>query len=113
GVRVACARCHNHPFDRWTSDEYYGFAALFGRIDYRVLDNKRKDDLDKHEFVGEQIVYQNRDGEVTNPRTKGPARPRFLGAPTPPPGRTSAPTASAHWPAGSRRRTTRSSRKRR
>ncbi|MBX9580715.1 MAG: DUF1549 domain-containing protein, partial [Gemmataceae bacterium] len=36
GVRVGCARCHNHPFDRWTMDDYYGFAALFGRIDYRV-----------------------------------------------------------------------------
>ena len=83
GVRVACARCHNHPFDRWTSDEYYGFAALFGRIDYRVLDNQRKDNLDKHEFVGEQIVFQNRTGEVTNPRTKTAARPLFLGSPTP------------------------------
>src|SRR5207302_3466212 len=83
GVRVACARCHNHPFDRWTIDEYYGFAALFGRIDYRVLENERKDRLDKHEFVGEQIVFQNRDGEVMNPRTKEPAKPRFLGTPTP------------------------------
>ena len=40
---------------------------LFGRIDYRVLENKRKDDLDKHEFVGEQIVFQNRDGEMHEP----------------------------------------------
>ena len=83
GLRVGCARCHNHPFDRWTSDEYYGFAALFARIDYRVLENKRKDDLDKHEFVGEQLVFQNRDGEVTNPRTKQPAKPVFLGAKAP------------------------------
>lgn len=83
GVRVACARCHNHPFDRWTIDEYYGFAALFTRIDYRVLANTRKDDLDKHEFIGEQIVFQTRDGEMTNPRTKQPAKPKFLGAPTP------------------------------
>ena len=83
GVRVGCAKCHNHPFDRWTSDEYYGFANLFGRIDYRVLENERKDNLDKHEFVGEQIVFQNRDGEVTNPRTKQPAKPVFLGASAP------------------------------
>ncbi len=83
GIRIGCARCHNHPFDRWTSDEYYGFAALFARIDYRVLDNDRKDKLDKHEFVGEQIVFQNRDGEVTNPRTKQPAKPVFLGAKAP------------------------------
>jgi hypothetical protein len=83
GVRVACARCHNHPFDRWKIDDYYGFAALFARIDYRVLDNDRKDRLDKHEFVGEQIVFQNRDGEVLNPRTKLPAKALFLGDKTP------------------------------
>jgi hypothetical protein len=64
-------------------DDYYGFAAFFSRIDYRVLDNKRRDMLDKHEFVGEQVVLQKRDGEMTNPRTKGPAAPRFLGALTP------------------------------
>jgi hypothetical protein len=83
GVRVGCARCHNHPFDRWTMDDYYGFAALFARIDYRVLENDRRDRLDKHEFVGEQIVFQSRDGEVLSGRTKQPATPRFLGAPTP------------------------------
>jgi hypothetical protein len=83
GVRVGCARCHNHPFDRWTIDDYYGFAALFARIDYRVLENNRKDSFDKHEFVGEQIVWQNRTAEMPNPRTKLPAKPRFLGAPTP------------------------------
>jgi hypothetical protein len=83
GVRVGCARCHNHPFDRWTMDDYYGFAACFTRIDYRVLENKRKDDLDKHEFVGEQIVLSKRDGEMINPRTKQPIAPRFLGSPTP------------------------------
>ena len=83
GIRVGCAKCHNHPFDRWTIDEYYGFASLFGRIDYRVMENKRKDDLDKHEFVGEQIVFQKRDGDVTNPRTRRPAVPVFLGAKAP------------------------------
>ncbi len=83
GVRVACARCHNHPFDRWTMDDYYGFSAFFTRIDYRVMENKRKDDLDKHEFVGEQIVLAKRDGEMINPRTKSAIAPRFLGASTP------------------------------
>ena len=83
GIRVGCARCHNHPFDRWTIDEYYGFSALFARIDYRVSENKKRDDLDKHEFVGEQTVWQNRSGEVTNPRTKSPAKPVFLGAKAP------------------------------
>jgi hypothetical protein len=83
GVRIGCARCHNHPFDRWTIDEYYGFANLFGRIDYRVLENNKRDMLDKHEFVGEQVVFQKRDGDVTNPRTRQPAKPVFLGAKAP------------------------------
>lgn len=83
GVRIACARCHNHPFDRWTMDDYYGFGAFFTRIDYRVLENTRRDALDKHEFVGEQIILQKRDGEMINPRTKDAAAPRFLGAKTP------------------------------
>ncbi len=83
GTRIGCARCHNHPFDRWTIDDYYGFGALFARVDYRVLENNKKDMLDKHEFVGEQIVWQNRTGEMPNPRTKQSAKPRFLGARTP------------------------------
>jgi hypothetical protein len=97
GIRVGCARCHNHPFDRWTIDDYYGFAALFTRIDYRVLENNRKDNLDKHEFVGEQIVWQNRTAEMQNPRTKSAAKPRFLGAPTPDIGEGDRLGAVADW----------------
>ena len=32
GVRIQCAKCHNHPFERWTQDDYYGFAAFFARV---------------------------------------------------------------------------------
>ena len=32
GVRIQCAKCHNHPFERWTQDDYYGFAAFFSQI---------------------------------------------------------------------------------
>ena len=84
GVRLQCARCHNHPFDRWTQDDYYSWAALFGRIDYKIVENKRRDRFDKHEFQGEQIVLVKSEGEVQNPRTGGNAPPRFLGADGPP-----------------------------
>ncbi len=98
GIRVGCARCHNHPFDRWTIDDYYGFAALFARVDYRVLENNKKDNLDKHEFVGEQVVWQNRTSEMPNPRTKQSAKPRFLGASTPEMGESADRlTAVADW----------------
>jgi hypothetical protein len=83
GVRLQCARCHNHPYDRWTQDDYYSWAALFGRVNYDVKTNERKDKLDKHEFNGEQIVLVKDEGEVPNPRTGKDAPPRFLGAETP------------------------------
>ena len=79
GTRLQCAKCHNHPFDRWTQADYYDWADVFARIDYKVLSNKRRDDLDKHEFNGEQIVFISRSGGVTNPRTGKPATSRFLG----------------------------------
>jgi Protein of unknown function (DUF1549)/Protein of unknown function (DUF1553) len=84
GVRLQCARCHNHPYDRWTQDDYYSWAALFGRIDYEIKKNDRKDKFDKHEFDGEQIVLIRDAGEVENPRLKQSASPKFLGADTPP-----------------------------
>ncbi|MEX2173198.1 MAG: DUF1549 and DUF1553 domain-containing protein [Pirellulaceae bacterium] len=83
GVRLQCARCHNHPYDRWTQDDYYSWAALFGRIDYEIVENKRRDKNDKHEFAGEQIVLIKDEGEVENPRLGHAATPKFLGADTP------------------------------
>ena len=79
GTRMQCAQCHNHPFDRWSQDDYYDWQRVFARVKYKVLENRRRDDNDGHEFKGEQIVYLAPSGEVTNPRTGGPAKPRFLG----------------------------------
>ncbi len=80
GVRLQCAKCHNHPFDRWSQDEYYEWSSLFAGIDYEIVENERRDRLDKHEFVGEQIVQIEEQGEVKNARTGEPAAPRFLGS---------------------------------
>ena len=82
GVRLQCAQCHNHPFDRWSQDDYYDWAGLFARVSYKVLENNRTDNLDSHEFIGEQVVYLAREGSVTNARTGQPSAPRFLGAKT-------------------------------
>src|SRR5262249_4535421 len=51
------------------------------RVQYRVVDNQRRDRFDKHEFDGEQVVWQDREGEVPHPRTGRPLAPRFLGGP--------------------------------
>ncbi|MEZ6112154.1 MAG: DUF1549 and DUF1553 domain-containing protein [Pirellulaceae bacterium] len=83
GVRLQCARCHNHPFDRWTQDDYYSWAALFARVDYEIVENKRTDKNDKNEYVGEQIVLVKDEGEVQNPARKATAVPAFLGGATP------------------------------
>jgi hypothetical protein len=83
GVRLQCARCHNHPFDRWTQDDYYSWAALFSRVDYEIVANERRDKLDLNEFNGEQIVLVKNEGEVKNARTLADASPKFLGAETP------------------------------
>src|SRR6478672_696119 len=84
GVRLQCAKCHNHPYDRWTQDDYYNWAAVFGRIDYQIVSNQRRDRLDKHEFNGEQIVVLKDEGEVQNARTGQDAEPTFLGGYSPP-----------------------------
>ncbi|MFM7832204.1 MAG: DUF1549 domain-containing protein, partial [Planctomycetaceae bacterium] len=41
GMRMQCAQCHNHPFDRWTMDDYYGFAAFFSQIGSRSAQKLR------------------------------------------------------------------------
>lgn len=79
GTRLACAQCHNHPFDKWTMDDYYDWAGLFARVDYKVLENRYRDGLDKHAFEGEQVVFTTYKGEVKNPRISKDASPRFLG----------------------------------
>ena len=79
GIRLQCAKCHNHPFDRWTQDDYYGWSNFFGRVDYKIIENKRRDKNDKNEFVGEQIVLLKDNGDVKNPTTGETAGLRYLG----------------------------------
>jgi hypothetical protein len=83
GVRMQCARCHNHPFDRWTQTDYHSLAAFFSRVQYRIVENNRRDGFDKHEFIGEQIVWMDRSGEIKHPNSGEVLRPLFLGSVTP------------------------------
>ena len=71
GTRIQCAQCHNHPFDRWTMDDYYSFAAFFAQV-------KRKKAGDPRE----QIIY-DASGQIKHPVTKQNAKPRFLGGAEP------------------------------
>lgn len=87
GVRLQCARCHNHPFDVWTQNDYYGLAAFFGNIRRKDVGNVRRDDLDKHEINGDEIIYlqgrpqtvQPRSGEMMEPKPPGGPAPSLQG----------------------------------
>lgn len=83
GARLQCAKCHNHPFDRWTQDDYYSWGSVFARVDYKILENNRRDKNDQHEFDGEQIVFLNGKGDAKDPRTDQTRRPQFLGTERP------------------------------
>lgn len=80
GTRLQCAQCHNHPFDRWTQDDYFQWSAVFGRVDYKVLENKGVDKNDKHAFNGEQVVELMKEVKFSNPRTGEKLKPKLLGA---------------------------------
>jgi len=77
GVRMQCAKCHNHPFERWTQDDYYGFAAFFARVKTKADPNQPS--VDNKAPAGE-IVFADRGGEVTQPRTGKVMTPRYMGA---------------------------------
>ena len=64
GARLQCAKCHNHPFERWTQDNYYGMAAFFNRVQRKKT--TRADEL---------FVWTASSGEVTQPRTGKQMRP--------------------------------------
>ena len=64
GVRLQCAKCHNHPFERWTQDNYYGMGAFFNRI-------QRK----QTRRPGELVVWSATTGDVTQPRTGETMKP--------------------------------------
>lgn len=72
GMRIQCAQCHNHPFDRWTQDDYYSFAAFFSQIGRKQGEDTR-----------ERIVFNSGGGEVRHPVTGQNAVPIFLGGEKP------------------------------
>ncbi|WP_050028560.1 DUF1549 domain-containing protein [Verrucomicrobium sp. BvORR034] len=72
GMRIQCAQCHNHPFDRWTMNDYYGFMAFFTQIGRKATDDPR-----------ETIVFNSKGGESRHPLTKAAMKPKFLGGDEP------------------------------
>src|SRR5581483_5226916 len=78
GLRIACAQCHHHPYEKWSQDDYWGLAAFFGRVGRKsnpILGSPGQD-------AKRQVIFNRPTGNVTNKRTNQPAKIQPLdGAP--------------------------------
>jgi hypothetical protein len=70
GVSLTCCRCHNHPLEKWTQDQYWSMANLFARVTLKNGDRS-----------GEIIVQEQPAGDVPHPRRDHPMPPAPLDAP--------------------------------
>ncbi|SIO06259.1 Protein of unknown function [Singulisphaera sp. GP187] len=69
-LRLRCAQCHDHPFDVWTQDDYFGLAACFAKV--------QRSGGGGGGMMGKTVVRINPEGQVEHIRTKKPAEPRLL-----------------------------------
>ncbi len=80
-VRFNCNKCHDHPFERWTQDQYYQTAAYFARLDLKPdpASGDRKIEGTSVESAKPlyEIVGDKAQGEVIHDRTKAVAPPKF------------------------------------
>jgi hypothetical protein len=67
GQRLTCARCHNHPLEKWTQKQYYQMANLFARVGVKNGDEP-----------GENFVFAKTAGDVLHPRLLRPMEPAPL-----------------------------------
>ena len=72
GVRMNCAQCHHHPFERWSQHDYYSFAAFFSQIGRKPT-----------AVANEDLIFHKRGiAQIENKKTREPVRPAALGQPT-------------------------------
>lgn len=68
GVRLVCTQCHDHPFEKWTQNQYYEMAAFFGSVGLKPGFQS-----------GDEIIYDKRDdNEVKHPKTGRVVPPKYL-----------------------------------
>ncbi|MGC6445600.1 MAG: DUF1549 and DUF1553 domain-containing protein [Rubripirellula sp.] len=70
GVRMQCAQCHHHPFERWSQDDYYGLTAFFTRVGRKPTGTRGED----------MIFHQRGIAESTNLKTGAAILPKALGS---------------------------------
>jgi len=74
GLRIQCARCHHHPFEKWSQNDYYGFAAFFTTVGNKTVPGALKNQRDRRIFHNEKVAQSQ------NPRTKENLKPAGLGS---------------------------------
>ena len=92
GIRLQCAQCHNHPYERWTQDDYYHMAAWFTQVKGKVDPIQPGGPARPYPWMLREdavVIYSARAGEITQPRTGKVMAPRIMGVPAPviPPGK--------------------------
>jgi hypothetical protein len=70
GLRLACAQCHHHPYEKWSQDDYWGLAAFFGRVGRK---NHQLPGGFANQQSAVQVIFTKPNGNVTNKRTGRPA----------------------------------------
>lgn len=79
GLRLACAQCHHHPYEKWSQDDYWGIAAFFGQIARKNI--TMPGDVGRNGQARQLLSIVNRgSGTVTNKRTNQPAVIKALDA---------------------------------
>ncbi len=73
GLRIQCARCHHHPFERWSQNDYYGLSAFFSRVGNKKLANDASAARDRRIFHNEGVA------SAKNPRNGEQLKPTGLG----------------------------------
>lgn len=71
GTRLQCAKCHHHPFEKYSQADYYGFSAFFSRVG-----NKNSEEFGL--FGRETVVMVKSSGDVRHPRTGQLLKPKPL-----------------------------------
>jgi hypothetical protein len=75
GLRIQCARCHHHPFEKWSQDDYYGFSAFFSRLSRKPL----ADAISTRRMRERRLFHNEGLAEAINPRTGKTLRPTTMG----------------------------------
>lgn len=64
GVRIQCAQCHHHPYEKWSQDDFYGFQAFFNTIGRKEIYKLPEDDTIYHKRIVAVAKNPNTDQEL-------------------------------------------------